>query len=569
MINFSEWLQSPQSAHFRHKVVVLQGSTLDSNDLQRISAESAGAVFVLPNIYSTAVLQEDWENILRILSLRVACPDVKIYCLLHKAENRYLLRTAGLKRDEIVCADEFKQMVMGKSCIIPGFSALICNLFKSIADCDVSSFEGPPWLQEYDAGMKNEVYEMRLSSAYAGWHFSDVVWDVLERSSVNSPVYLIGITHEEQGVLLNPGPQFVVRAEGACGVFIASDATAVIQKSDGRDAEKPVLRSLTTDLWESSDCEPAIHTIGQTPKEPTQEMLAGGEYILYCTDEPRQRAGARLQYFIKPLRTGNIRPKVVVLSQEIPDDWYQVQEDKDVFFIKGSSLSLVDLEKAGFRNAKAIVVQMTGRWESVDPFMIDAPTIFAVRLIEANLSANRHIPVLAELVYDLNYQIIPLNVQKYRLDYPLHQAVSVRHRGRRKSSSYELYRQHSVRAEDVQDPLWNSAFRNKNYNVVSTEAESAVVPQTKSRPKLLTSVTTLRSPEKAHEPSQGHGTMLGGWRTLVASGVGGVRKAFQETMAPRSSVTLEPYGWVLSVVSKAMSSHTTCCLAEHEITRKR
>merc|ERR1719456_861328 len=124
-----------------------------------------------------------------------------------KAENEQLLHEQGQALgNTITCLaiDQFKLQLVGKSCQVPGFATLICNLFKTIAETEESEedyLKVGRWLADYDKGTGNEIYEVELSATYAqqGAVFSEVVLDVIEQT--DGAVYLIGLV--ESSIALN------------------------------------------------------------------------------------------------------------------------------------------------------------------------------------------------------------------------------------------------------------------------------------------------------------------------------------------------------------------------------
>jgi hypothetical protein len=69
--------------------------------------------------------------------------------------------------------DEIKMNLLGKSCLCPGFSTLVCNLMCSINMDARPGMSG--WLQEYIPGCSKEIYCTQLSRAFAGRRFADIV----------------------------------------------------------------------------------------------------------------------------------------------------------------------------------------------------------------------------------------------------------------------------------------------------------------------------------------------------------------------------------------------------------
>ena len=73
----------------------------------------------------------------------------------------------------MICLDEIKMNLLGKSCICPGFSTVICNLMISASAPGGTAFE--EWFQEYMSGCGQEIYCTNISPKLAGKSFSEVV----------------------------------------------------------------------------------------------------------------------------------------------------------------------------------------------------------------------------------------------------------------------------------------------------------------------------------------------------------------------------------------------------------
>ena len=73
----------------------------------------------------------------------------------------------------VICLDEIKMNLLGKSCICPGFSTVICNLMISASP--VRSANQSAWFKEYVSGCGQEIYCTTISKHLAGLAFSDAV----------------------------------------------------------------------------------------------------------------------------------------------------------------------------------------------------------------------------------------------------------------------------------------------------------------------------------------------------------------------------------------------------------
>lgn len=187
-------------------------------------------------------MQEDTENIIRMMAVRQSAKYVLIVLLLLKSGNTQLIRDGGMRAGgflDVIAVDQFKFELVGKTCLVPGFQTLVCNLCCTTGDDEDDTL--PAWQQEYFRGAGNELYEVELSRVYARRqaNFSEVCLDVCEHSQWE--VYLIGLVEKRQDgdtkVLLNPGPKYPIKAQHdglkVSGIFIAPDREAICQTELG------------------------------------------------------------------------------------------------------------------------------------------------------------------------------------------------------------------------------------------------------------------------------------------------------------------------------------------------
>eukprot|EP00931_Biecheleriopsis_adriatica_P005603 TRINITY_DN107095_c0_g1_i1.p1 TRINITY_DN107095_c0_g1~~TRINITY_DN107095_c0_g1_i1.p1 ORF type:complete len:1029 (+),score=209.40 TRINITY_DN107095_c0_g1_i1:25-3111(+) len=246
-----EWAKEPENHRIFFRIHIFQGTALDEKDLNRVTISAATCVFVLPNFLCTSVMQEDTENIIRMMAAQRLVPKVRMILLLLRAENRRLLIEAHMDTAiTTVAYDQFKLELAGKSCQVHGFGSLVSNLCKSIAldDDDDDEEEGtggglldmtdkkPTWKKDFERGCGLEVYEVELSQTYAQRDatFIEAVVDIIEQTG--GLVYLIGLVESRpdgKRVLINPGPTYAIKqAVGGIkimGVFLASDREAIMQ----------------------------------------------------------------------------------------------------------------------------------------------------------------------------------------------------------------------------------------------------------------------------------------------------------------------------------------------------
>ena len=84
----------------------------------------------------------------------------------------------------MVCVTELKLGFIAQSCLAPGFSSVMANLFAMRSNPKVE--EGNSWLKHYLAGTANEMYTDYLSSAFSGLTFSQVAELVATNSTLQT-----------------------------------------------------------------------------------------------------------------------------------------------------------------------------------------------------------------------------------------------------------------------------------------------------------------------------------------------------------------------------------------------
>lgn len=114
-------------------VKFFQGSIMNPVDLQRVKLEEADAALVLANKYCHDPDAEDAANIMRVISMKNYSEDVRIIIQLMQYHNKaYLLNIPSWdwnRGDDVICLAELKLGFIAQSCLAPGFSTLLANLF--------------------------------------------------------------------------------------------------------------------------------------------------------------------------------------------------------------------------------------------------------------------------------------------------------------------------------------------------------------------------------------------------------------------------------------------------------
>ncbi|KAK3777100.1 hypothetical protein RRG08_004267 [Elysia crispata] len=214
--------------HFT-QVEYFWGTVMDANDLERVKIQDADACLVLANKYCQDPDQEDAANIMRVISIKNYHSDIKVIVQLLQYHNKaYLLNIPSWdwkRGDDAVCVAELKLGFIAQSCLAPGFSTLMANLFT------MRSYKPTPdmaqWQTDYMRGTGMEMYTEYLSSAFNALTFPEAA--ELCFTKLKLLLLAIEVRQEdtrESTLAINPGPK--VKIENATqGFFIAESAEEV------------------------------------------------------------------------------------------------------------------------------------------------------------------------------------------------------------------------------------------------------------------------------------------------------------------------------------------------------
>ncbi|GFY11275.1 calcium-activated potassium channel slowpoke [Trichonephila clavipes] len=119
----------------RHFTTVefFQGTVMNPVDLQRVKVQQADACLVLANKYCQDPDAEDAANIMRVISIKNFSDDIRVIIQLMQYHNKaYLLNIPSWNwknGDDVICLAELKLGFIAQSCLAPGFSTMVANLF--------------------------------------------------------------------------------------------------------------------------------------------------------------------------------------------------------------------------------------------------------------------------------------------------------------------------------------------------------------------------------------------------------------------------------------------------------
>ena len=156
------------------RVQYLDGSVLNCYDLQKAKIKESLAIFILANKHTFHPTEEDHSNLFRLVSIKNTTIEVPVIIqLLHSFSKNQVYNIEGWNKftDVAICLNELKLGLLSQSCLCPGFSTLIANLFYTSDFPAQVSFNGDDdetalWKGMYIKGASKEIYSSPFSSYF-------------------------------------------------------------------------------------------------------------------------------------------------------------------------------------------------------------------------------------------------------------------------------------------------------------------------------------------------------------------------------------------------------------------
>ncbi|UYV79139.1 GK5 [Cordylochernes scorpioides] len=137
------------------------------------NVEEADACLVLANKYCQDPDAEDAANIMRVISVKNYSDDIRVIIQLMQYHNKaYLLNIPSWnwkRGDDVICLAELKLGFIAQSCLAPGFSTMVANLFAMRSY--KTSPDTPAWQNDYLCGTGCEMYTENFSPSFVGMTF--------------------------------------------------------------------------------------------------------------------------------------------------------------------------------------------------------------------------------------------------------------------------------------------------------------------------------------------------------------------------------------------------------------
>uniref|UniRef100_A0A2R5LGA2 BK channel n=1 Tax=Ornithodoros turicata TaxID=34597 RepID=A0A2R5LGA2_9ACAR len=215
----------------RHFTTVefFQGSVMNPIDLQRVKVHEADACLVLANKYCQDPDAEDAANIMRVISIKNYSDDIRVIIQLMQYHNKaYLLNIPSWnwkRGDDVICVSELKLGFIAQSCLAPGFSTMMANLFAMRSY--KTSPDMPAWQNDYLCGTGMEMYTESLSASFTSMTFPQAA----ELCFVKLKLLLLAIEvavddSSDSKIAINPKKKIKITLNTQ-GFFIAQSADEV------------------------------------------------------------------------------------------------------------------------------------------------------------------------------------------------------------------------------------------------------------------------------------------------------------------------------------------------------
>ena len=218
------------------RVQYIVGSVLNGKDLQRAKINTSRAVFIVCDKLTNTPLEEDNANLLRLVSVKNTTTDIPVIIqLLLSTSKKQVHNIEGWKigRDIALCLNELKLGLLAQSCICPGISTLIANLFYTSDFPALTIFkENDAWKEQYISGASNEIYASYFSHQFERKTFHEAA-EICYNQLGLILISLEKIEGKVRSCYVNPStatnPDLVIESGegGMLGYFIGQDSEHV------------------------------------------------------------------------------------------------------------------------------------------------------------------------------------------------------------------------------------------------------------------------------------------------------------------------------------------------------
>ena len=439
------------------RVQYVVGSVLCSDDLAIVKITECATVFILAEKHSDCPEREDRENLLRLVAIKNKFADTPVVIqVLLSSSAAQVSNIPHTESDTVICLNELKLGLLAQSCLCPGLSTLISNLFNA-SGAPSDTRQG--WQSLYLQGVSCEVYLSPFSTAFENMTFYEAAQCCYEKLGL----ILLAVEDRSLGQLyISPSPQgghhLQLRANDLSrpetlmlGYFIGQDQTDVdrvrwfeetqdktsvlgISFLSPRDSP-PDKRRLSIfqftcslqPLTSSASLRLKSNDLHQLDIPPSMdECILNSDspiltnHILLCIFSDDSSAALYLSNFLEPLRRKTIAFEqlmpVVVVSQKkfLEKEWPCISSFPNVFLVPGCPLEMETLLCAQVKSCQVcVILTASTQGKLKDPLMRDKDAVLCSLMIHhyfrQGLAITSSPPlIISDLINESNVQFLDI-----------------------------------------------------------------------------------------------------------------------------------------------------------------
>jgi potassium large conductance calcium-activated channel subfamily M alpha protein 1 len=417
----SEILLLIRQSQYISKCVYIQGNPLEEESLKRARAHAAICVIIITKkVYNELAVEEDYTIMQWILSIKSFCKKTKSrqvrVCIqvnspVSKRMFKFISNYKQSCIDQVICTEELKLKLIAKNCTCPGIITIIASLLTS----SIPSIEEPFPNELCDSnkhfavlsGMQCEIYRVTLKSeVFGGYYFKDLITVLYTQRKVILFALEVDVGQVRK-VFVNPA-DFMLEYKDYYAYLIdvkmpnIANINNVSMSENIKRFDYSIANKSSTSLqYKNIKVEKALPT--------NQEMIANikQNYYTYKTHIDYDKIElfdvaeknikmhiilcgyiSQIEVFISTLRSkilGNKVPAIVILTNDknIISQWEKIRIYEDIYVVRGSALNVADLDRAGIRTAKVVVILPKKEiYESKNKLGEESETIFIYNTIK-------------------------------------------------------------------------------------------------------------------------------------------------------------------------------------------
>ncbi|GAM22319.1 hypothetical protein SAMD00019534_054940 [Acytostelium subglobosum LB1] len=206
-----------QGVTTKHMCIYIKGTSGKGDDVLRANIKKASSIFVFSKQYIDDI-NDDLENILRVMSTRTFVPKVPIFTQIMNPKLIPKMMSAGAT--QVISVQELKMNLMAQSCLSPGFNTFIMNLLRS----DLTTYKD---VDEYGSGNGYEIFTESFSSAFVGMQFRCAAKFIFH--CFGMIVFGIeSLINRKPRIKLNPAPHYIIQPKDR-GILLAKTRMAALR----------------------------------------------------------------------------------------------------------------------------------------------------------------------------------------------------------------------------------------------------------------------------------------------------------------------------------------------------